>query len=237
MLLSEEVFAFAETFPSMTFLVFTNGILWKDEHLDRLERAGNLVPMISVEGDRELTNARRGERVFERLSDFQEKLAARQILHGISVMVHSTNADYLREQSFLTGIFDSPHHFAFYMAYTARGPCASFSPLHPLDMARFYEDVIEAREKRGIPILFLPQDEMEFLDGCGGSRLLVHLNSDFSLARCPYTYDDVVAEPGYESIIGALQNVQSGCGVEPTCLGLDMNKAYQSPFEQLIVRQ
>lgn len=223
MILADEVFAIAERFPTITFLLFTNGTLWTPQRLDRLTELHNLVPMISVEGEKTLTEERRGHMAFARSAALQSELARRNIFHGLSVMVHDRNVDHLEASGFLQNLFPSPHHFAFFMAYTARGACSSFSPVPTLRLEAFYRAVVKHRETQGAPILFLPHDEMKFLEGCGGARLLAHMNDDSSLALCPYTYDGIIGRPGAGEILKTLAEVQARSGVERGCAGLQAN--------------
>lgn len=72
-------------------------------------------------------------------------------------------------------------------------------------------------------MLFLPQDEMKFLDGCGGARLLVHMNADNSLALCPYTYDRVIGRPAAGQIMQTLTRFQARVGIDQGCAGLQAN--------------
>ncbi len=223
MILADEVFAMAKRFPKITFLVFTNGTLWTAKRLDQLAEFSNLVPMISVEGERASTEERRGNMAFSRCVELQAELARRNLLHGISVMVHDRNIEHIEQANFLEALFPSPHHFAFFMAYTARGACSSFAPVPPQQLEAFYCAVVQRREQRGSPILFLPHDEMKFLEGCGGARLLVHMNADSSLALCPYTYDDVIGRPAAGKIMQTLAEIQGGTGIDRNCSGLHAN--------------
>jgi MoaA/NifB/PqqE/SkfB family radical SAM enzyme len=223
MILADEVFAMADRFPKITFLVFTNGTLWTPKRLDQLAEFSNLVPMISVEGERTSTEERRGNMAFSRCLELQAELARRNLLHGISVMVHDRNIEHIEQADFLEALFPSPLHFAFFMAYTARGACASFAPVPPQQLEAFYRAVVRRREQRGSPILFLPHDEMKFLEGCGGARLLVHMNADSSLALCPYTYDDVIGRPAAGQIMQTLAEIQGSTGIDRNCSGLHAN--------------
>jgi organic radical activating enzyme len=228
MILADEVFSMAENFPKITFLLFTNGTLWTTNRIERLMGLPNLVPMLSFEGEKALTEDRRGVMAFARSQDFQAELSIRNIFHGISVMIHDRNVDHVENAGFLENLFPTPHNFTFFMAYTARGACSSFSPVQPKRLESFYRSVVKRRKEHGSPMLFLPHDEMEFLEGCGGARLLVHMNSDASLALCPYTYDDVIGRPAAGEIMKTLSEVQKRIGVDSSCSGLQANSPYYS---------
>ncbi len=48
--------------PETYFQVFTNGTLVRPEHIERIAKLGNVALMLSIEGDEETTDARRGAR-------------------------------------------------------------------------------------------------------------------------------------------------------------------------------
>ena len=52
-------------------------------------RVGNFVPAISVEGDAEATNGRRGENVYERLTKGMEILKRNKLPFGISAVTRA----------------------------------------------------------------------------------------------------------------------------------------------------
>lgn len=54
-LLRSELFAIAADHPGMLFLTFSNGTLIDAECARRIKACGNLLPLISLEGDRSQT--------------------------------------------------------------------------------------------------------------------------------------------------------------------------------------
>jgi MoaA/NifB/PqqE/SkfB family radical SAM enzyme len=54
-----EVIDIAEEHPKLVFPLFTNGLLLDDLIVAKLKRHRNIVPVLSLEGHREDTNARR----------------------------------------------------------------------------------------------------------------------------------------------------------------------------------
>ena len=58
----------AEEHPDIAFMVYTNGTLIDEQVADKLVATGNLSPVISLEGWREETDARRGPGVYDKIS-------------------------------------------------------------------------------------------------------------------------------------------------------------------------
>ena len=55
-----DVIESAGKMKNIMFPVFTNGTFMTDKHLGLLEKCRNIVPVISIEGEREETDNRRG---------------------------------------------------------------------------------------------------------------------------------------------------------------------------------
>jgi len=54
-------------YPEIIFLVFTNGTLINEKMIGRFNKQKNVVPLISLEGNREETDERRGQGTFDKL--------------------------------------------------------------------------------------------------------------------------------------------------------------------------
>ena len=78
-LIRPEILDIAADFPEITFLVFTNGLLITDPIAERLAKQRNFVPVISLEGQEENTDERRGSGVYHRLQITVDKLEQRRI--------------------------------------------------------------------------------------------------------------------------------------------------------------
>lgn len=65
----KDIIKMCEKHSDCNFLSFTNGTLIDEEFAQEMLRVGNFIPAISVEGDAEATNGRRGENVYERLTN------------------------------------------------------------------------------------------------------------------------------------------------------------------------
>ena len=63
-MLRRDIIAAAGSMQSILFPIFTNATFMDDRCMDLLDRSRNLIPVISIEGDRETTDARRGEGIY-----------------------------------------------------------------------------------------------------------------------------------------------------------------------------
>ncbi len=73
------------------FPVFTNGTLLDQTWAAFFNRHRNLVPILSIEGDRETTDRRRGAGVYDGLLRAMGELKKRNVLFGASVTVSKEN--------------------------------------------------------------------------------------------------------------------------------------------------
>ena len=90
-----------EKHPDIFFLMFTNGTLIDDAVAKRMAGLGNITPAISVEGQRELTDKRRGEGVFDRVLSSMKRLRKAGVPFGISLTATCENAEEIFSDDFL----------------------------------------------------------------------------------------------------------------------------------------
>ncbi|MFW5978964.1 MAG: radical SAM/SPASM domain-containing protein [Bacteroidia bacterium] len=95
-----------EKYDDMFFLVYTNGTLITPEVAERMSKAGNITPAISVEGYENETDERRGKGVHKKIRDAFANLRNVGVPFGISVTATSKNADILLSDEFYDYYFD-----------------------------------------------------------------------------------------------------------------------------------
>lgn len=90
----------AEEFSDVFFLVYTNSLAIGREEAERMEKAGNITPAISVEGYEAETDQRRGQGVFKRIREKMELLKDVGVPFGLSVTATKQNMSLLRKEEF-----------------------------------------------------------------------------------------------------------------------------------------
>jgi len=98
-LLRHDVIRSATGFDNIIFPVFTNGTLLNESYLDLMEKHRNLIPVLSVEGDAEKTDARRGNGVSEKIKQAAANFKKRGVLFGVSITVTTENQSDVTEPS------------------------------------------------------------------------------------------------------------------------------------------
>ena len=99
----------AEKHPDNYFMFYTNSTLITDAVAQRMAALGNIVPMISLEGWKERTDARRGAGVFDKVMDAMDRLYQAGVLFGVSLTATRENAEELLSDDFLDFLFNKKH--------------------------------------------------------------------------------------------------------------------------------
>ena len=96
----EDLLDFYAANPDVYFQVYTNGTLLDEATLDHLAALGNIAPMLSIEGGRELTDARRGPGIFDQIMKTMDGLRERGMVFGYSATVTRHNWQMLVSDEF-----------------------------------------------------------------------------------------------------------------------------------------
>ena len=141
--------------PDCYFQVFTNGQLITDAVARRLRDAGNVTPLISVEGSATVSDERRGKlNVLNRTMAGLEACKRAGLITGVATSVCRTNIDDLLSEAWLRRLIDLGIHYAWFHTYRPVGPQPAeglaLSPEQILQVRRF---VVTMRSKLPIAIV------------------------------------------------------------------------------------
>lgn len=180
-----EILVLAQAHPALLVPVFTNGLLIDDDAADRIAACRNIVPLISFEGFREETDARRGSGVFDRLLAACRRLKDRQVFFGISVTTTRENFSRVTDAAFIRQMLDCGARVFAYVEYVPMEPGTEGLVLKDGQKKELQE--ILAEHNRKFPALFLcfPGDE-DYYGGClAAGRGFVHISPAGDLEPCP----------------------------------------------------
>lgn len=99
----------AEKHQDCYFMFYTNGTLITDQLAQRMAELGNIVPMVSLEGWKEQTDARRGKGVFDKVSETMDRLYHAGVLYGASITPTRQNAEIVTSEEFIDYLFFEKH--------------------------------------------------------------------------------------------------------------------------------
>lgn len=178
-------------FPDVIFPLFTNGLLIDDDIISRLKRQKNVIPILSIEGDREETDLRRGDGIYSFLSETRGKMKACGIFYGLSFTVTRTNFDTLTGNAFIRGLIDSGSQLFFYVEYIPVKESTEDLVITPEQRA-FLPAALDALRSQ-LPGLFVsfPGDEEAFGGCLSAGRGFIHVSAEGDLEPCPFApYSD-----------------------------------------------
>lgn len=187
----DDLIPLIEKHPSILFPVFTNGLLLSDRKLDRISRSHNVLPTVSIEGPRSITDDRRGEGVYNRMTELFQKMEKRGSMFGVSFTVTSENLDLLTRKDFITGLHKTGCRLFFFVEYI---PVEEGTEELEIDDGE--RQMLAERLKvleREIPALFIsfPGDEEKFGGCLSSGRGFVHIGPGGDVEACPFApYSD-----------------------------------------------
>ena len=105
------------------FQIFTNGQLITDKAAERLRRAGNATPLISIEGREVVSDQRRGKKdVFARTLRGLDTAIRHRLLTGVATSVCQSNIRDLLNESWIEELIGRGVHYVWFHSYRPVGP-------------------------------------------------------------------------------------------------------------------
>lgn len=192
-MIREDVIKKARKYPEILFPIFTNGTLLNDDYLRLLDKNRNLVPILSIEGNEEVTDLRRGKGVYKQLVDFMETMKNKNIIFGASLTFTKRNLSSLLSKEYIDKLHDSGCKVVFFIEYVPM--CEDTIDFAPDDSERevLFRRIDELRkEYEDMLFMSFPGDE-KMSDGClAAGRGFFHINSHGGAEPCPASpYSDI----------------------------------------------
>ncbi len=181
----------------VVFPVFTNGTLFNKDTLRLFEHSRNLIPVVSIEGDKQQTDSRRGDGVFDAVEHAMRSMKRRGIFFGVSVTVDRLNMDTVLSGDYVSLLHSGGCRLVIYVEYVPADGSEDLAPGDPerVIMARRLSE-LRSRFKDTVLISF-PGDE-EALGGClAAGRGFFHINASGGAEPCPFSpYSDTDLKTG-----------------------------------------
>ncbi len=192
-MLRRDIIQAAGEMDRILFPIFTNGTFMDQRYLQLLDDHRNLIPVLSIEGGREITNARRGSGIYECLVANMEAFQKRGLIFGASVTVTTENLEEVTSPAFLDSLMRRGCKLAIYVEFVPVTQEAAH--LAPGDAEREQMARAMDRLRQTYPetvLLSFPGDELA-MGGCmAAGREFFHINSHGGAEPCPFSpYSDV----------------------------------------------
>lgn len=178
---------------NILFPIFTNGTFMDERYYDLFDKSRNLIPIMSIEGRREVTDARRGDGIYDRLIRNMDELQKRGLIFGASVTVTTENMNEVTSETFLNELSDRGCKAVIFVEFV---PVTEESAdLAPGDAQREYLKNEIARLRKDRPemvFISFPGDEKSSGGCVAAGRGFFHINSHGGAEPCPFSpYSDV----------------------------------------------
>ena len=192
-MIREDVIKKASRFDEILFPIFTNGTLLNEDYLKLFDENRNLVPVLSIEGDEEITDSRRGDGVYNALLNSMDLMKKNNIVFGASLTFTKGNLSNLLSNEYINQLHDFGCKVVFFIEYVPVNEDTMY--LAPGDEERdLLLNELEVLRKDYNDMLFLsfPGDE-KTSGGClAAGRGFFHINSHGGAEPCPASpYSDI----------------------------------------------
>ena len=188
-----EVIEKASAVKEMVFPIFTNGTLFDKSYINLFNKSRNLVPIISIEGNKDQTDARRGTGTYNSIMSAMTNLNKKTILFGCSITVTTENIMTVTSKEFVQKLYNKKARILVFVEYAPVD--RSTENLTPTDKEHLIleENIEELRKEfKNMVLLSFPGDE-KYMGGClAAGRGFFHINANGGAEPCPLSpYSDV----------------------------------------------
>ena len=178
---------------NILFPIFTNGTYMADKYFDMFDKNRNLVPIMSIEGEKEATDNRRGEGVYDKLVSNMDELNKRGLIYGSSVTVTTENLKDVSSEKFISMLSEKGCKAVIFVEFV---PVTEDSKhLAPGDEDREYlkKEIARLRvEHPEMVFVSFPGDEKSSGGCIAAGRGFFHINSHGGAEPCPFSpYSDI----------------------------------------------
>lgn len=178
---------------NILFPIFTNGTFIDDKYLTLFDQSRNLIPIMSIEGNREVTDARRGKGVYDRLISNMDAFQKRGLIFGASVTITADNLKEVSSDYFIESLSSRGCKAVIFVEFV---PVTEESKeLAPGDEERGYLSGEIARLREQYPemvFVSFPGDEKSSGGCLAAGRGFFHVNSHGGAEPCPFSpFSDV----------------------------------------------
>lgn len=188
----KDILKLAEEFNDCAFNIFTNGTLIDEDFCKEVQRLGNIVFSVSVEGNEKSNDDRRGQGCYRSVMEAFDLMKKHKLLYGTSICYTSKNYLDVTSDEFLDKLIDKGVKFNWYFHYMPVGNMATTDLLlTPEQRAYMIKRVREIRgPKDGKPIFCIDfQNDGQYIGGCiAGGRNYFHINANGDVEPCVFIH-------------------------------------------------
>jgi MoaA/NifB/PqqE/SkfB family radical SAM enzyme len=186
-----DLFDMTRRFPQTAFALFTNGTLLTGDVIRSLRRQRNVVPVVSIEGNRFETDGRRGEGVFSQLEATMKLLDRNGILFGCAITVTRANSEVVLNRGWIRSMYRNGCRLFIFVEYVPVEEDSARLVLTQDQRSLLVRTAAGLRKEFRALFIAFPGDEEEFGGCLAAGRGFVHISPSGGLEPCPFApYSD-----------------------------------------------
>ncbi len=185
----KDLITLCEKHDDCIFLSFTNATLIDEDFAREMLRVKNFIPAISVEGDHESHDGRRGDGSYGKVVQAMKILKENRLPFGISCCYTSQNLEKISSEEFFDQMIAWGASFVWYFHYMPVGNDAVPQLLPSARQREFmYHQIRHFRETKALFAMDF-QNDGEYVGGCiAGGRRYLHINANGDVDPCVFIH-------------------------------------------------
>lgn len=179
-----------ESHPKLIFLMFTNSTYIDEAMAGTIGKVDNIIPILSIEGNKEDTDERRGEGSYDQVLKAMGYLREADVFFGFSVMVTRGNLDVLGKELFFDYMIEQGCRMGFCIGFVPSSKDAD-QKLVPTweELKEFRRHILKIQKEKRLLLVHLPDDEFRETGSCmAAGRGFVHVNAQGWVEPCPFSH-------------------------------------------------
>jgi MoaA/NifB/PqqE/SkfB family radical SAM enzyme len=186
--LRDDIVSLMCRYRSLLFIPITNGSRIDARIARQCKKSGNIMPLVSIEGDAALTDRRRQPGAYATAMQAFSHFRDAGMCFGFAATNTAENTGYLGSDTFIDTVRRAGCSIGFFSEYVPCGP----SPrtdwlLSTAQRNEFRERVLQIRTRGTLMLVQFPHDEYGEHNRCtAAGTLSLHINAQGGIEPCPF---------------------------------------------------
>ena len=192
-MLRRDVINAAGKMSDILFPIFTNGVFIDEKYFSMFDECRNLVPIMSIEGGKESTDARRGEGIYDILVSNMDRFQEKGLIFGSSVTVTTQNLKDVVSDEFISFLSGKGCKAVIFVEYVPVTEESKDLAIGDEEREYFNRELTRLREEYPeMVFVAFPGDEKSSGGCIAAGRGFFHIKSHGGAEPCPFSpYSDI----------------------------------------------
>ncbi|MGI6107225.1 MAG: radical SAM protein [Lachnospiraceae bacterium] len=188
----KDILKLAEKHNDVEIAIYTNSTLIDDEFCKEVQRVGNIVFQLSIEGSPDTNDARRGKGHYAAVMNAMDLMQKYGLLFGTSICYTRQNIEAVTDEKFLRFISEKGARYGFFFHYMPVGNNAVPELMPTVEQRRQIIKTLRHIRSDECDIGFFPMDFQNdggYVGGCiAGGRNYFHINAHGDAEPCVFIH-------------------------------------------------